>query len=571
MNINRSLSKLFASFLVGTLLLSSVATAIAATTDTPDWLLETQDEAFLDTSFVPLTPEERAAQRALAEQKAAEKAAAQAEADRLAAEKAAAEAAAEPTVAKPQVTEQTPAETTTTDQTTTSETPSETTTESATSEAPVSTATNEQTSGSQSSDAGTSSESGSSTETVVPAGTYTLEARDTMITSLTEELANSGGSFEVNLGGGKIATVTSEEEARKLLQIAATTGQTTNDFNGNGIDDAFEATQGEFSFGEDRKNEVVKEVVYGDIAPGQAAIVAVPEAIADDTAAEQVVGDKPFLKTRVEPRAGEDKSSVQNSELEINVYDKNGRLVASETVTTDENGVATYEPRTALKNGSYSITTTTKTGEVIAEKNITVDATIVPSAPVIGFKDMNPPGSRVTLNFPINGINVVPSINKIQMNPPGSRIQMNPPGSKVQMNPPGSRVVELDYAEVSVLDSNKVSGQEFDIVQYLLKAYIYKFYPYLDPSEKDAVSAAGIEVTQGEVPKVIEGDAAPGTIVYVTWKSIVGYSVVIADAKGKFKAEAPADLAKGNHSVIAFVYDPKNNLVGNATSLLFKK
>jgi|GEM_PF-3015636 len=568
MNINQSFFKFVSGFLVGTILFNSVATAIAATTEpAPDWL--PPDESFLNVPYTPLTPEERAAQRALADakaeadrvaaaEKAAEeaaqaeadrlaaaevaKAAAKAEADRLAAEKEA-KAAEKPVVVAP-TTEQAPAEKAVSDQTTT--------------QAPITdqTTTDQQTSNQSSTSTSseqTNSGSGSSPEVVVQTGTYTAEVKNTITNSLSDEIAKTG-IFEVNLGGGKTATVTSEEEARKLIQIAAATDQTTNDLNGNGLDDAFEVQEtGKIAFDETSKKEAVKKTVYGDVAPGQAVIVAVPETVARDATVAQVVGDRPFLKTRIEPKPGEDLSSVRDNKLEFKVYDDNHKLVDSQTVITDDNGVATYEPRIALVNGSYSMTTTNALGEVIAVKNIKVDSTVVPVAPVMGFGDMNPPGSRITLNLPSNGINIAPPINKIQMNPPGSRVS------------------DVDYAAVSVLDADKVAEPQFDIVQYLLKAYIYKFYPYLDPANKDAISAAGINVQQGEVPKVIEGAAAPGTVVYVTWKSIVGYSVVIADAKGKFKAEAPADLAKGNHSVIAFVYDPKNNLVGNATSILFKK
>lgn len=71
---------------------------------------------------------------------------------------------------------------------------------------------------------------------------------------------------------------------------------------------------------------------------------------------------------------------------------------------------------------------------------------------------------------------------------------------------------------------------------------------------------------------MLSGYAEPGSKVYVTWRSLVMSSVVVADAsQGYFEVEAPEDLEEGDHEAIVYVFRDRQKLVGNITSLLFRK
>lgn len=68
----------------------------------------------------------------------------------------------------------------------------------------------------------------------------------------------------------------------------------------------------------------------------------------------------------------------------------------------------------------------------------------------------------------------------------------------------------------------------------------------------------------------LKGEAQPGSIIFVTWKSLILSSVVIADAsQGEFEVLIPEDLPEGDHNVLVFAYDPSKSLVGNLASLVF--
>lgn len=72
------------------------------------------------------------------------------------------------------------------------------------------------------------------------------------------------------------------------------------------------------------------------------------------------------------------------------------------------------------------------------------------------------------------------------------------------------------------------------------------------------------ELALGE-DEVLEGRMKPGSTVYVTWKSLVLNSVVIADSSaGKFEITPPAGLDKGEHSAITYYLDSKKNFLSSA-------
>lgn len=72
-------------------------------------------------------------------------------------------------------------------------------------------------------------------------------------------------------------------------------------------------------------------------------------------------------------------------------------------------------------------------------------------------------------------------------------------------------------------------------------------------------------------PRLIKGRAAPGSMVFVTWKSLTLSSVVLADAsQGEFQVEVPPELEEGDHEAIVYVFDPQKSLLSNVSSLFFK-
>jgi len=82
------------------------------------------------------------------------------------------------------------------------------------------------------------------------------------------------------------------------------------------------------------------------------------------------------------------------------------------------------------------------------------------------------------------------------------------------------------------------------------------------------------EVTELEINEdnLVTGYVEPGTLVFVTWHSVVMNSVVLADAgEGYFEIEAPLDLDDGDHTVTVYNYKPANKSFGGLMSRLFKK
>ncbi|MCK9186682.1 hypothetical protein M0P48_04575 [Candidatus Gracilibacteria bacterium] len=366
-------------------------------------------------------------------------------------------------------------------------------------------------------------------------GVYTVEIKNIVKDSLNVELQKVEDR-NIYIGNGEYLQISSDSDLNKFVKVAQVYAGTeklgTNDFNNNNIEDVLEAgVTGNISFSPVEKQQANDQIVYGvtEQDAGKTVFVAVPNLSGKNI--QQVVGSEPLFKAKVLPEAGEDITSVQDKKLSIKVVDEKYKVVYSELVKTDDGGIATYSPSKKLNDGTYFVTVSDENGEVVDAKKIVVNAKKVPLAPKLALvsKENNEKNSFVRSND----------------------------------------------APIGVEDNETLMNQKedsFDFTNYLLENYLYKYFPYLDPKTEDVIGSTGLTVTKGDVPKVIEGVAKPGEIVFVTWKSIVMSSVVIADAtQGKFKIEVPSDLPEGKHEVIAFVYDPNNNFVGNLASFFFSK
>ncbi|PIZ76695.1 hypothetical protein COY05_00375 [Candidatus Peregrinibacteria bacterium CG_4_10_14_0_2_um_filter_38_24] len=541
MNNNKSSSRVVAVFLVGTFLFGSIYTAIGATGDVPVWMGDTDEIINANKDYVFPTPAERAAQKALADaavKAAAEEAVADA-AVKAAAEEAVADAAAK-AVAKAAAEEAV------------ADAAAKAAAKAAEEADAAAKAVVEESTGQQSSeDAVVAEEAQKLVEEVAKAvgekaadaaedaaieqaieeskSDYTDEekgaVKEGVASALAEELDKTDGeSVRVYLGNGKWGEVDKDnlDGFNRLAGLYSGSDKFGHDLNNNGIDDSIEAETGTVSFDEDKKAAVEDEIVYGitEKESEKPVLVAAP---AKDKEKPQVLGNEPLFKLK-------NPKKISGQKVVIELKDEVGNVVESITVYTDENGVAVYKPLANLKNGKYSMSAVDAVdadGNVLAINDFEVDSGKVPAAPRLTF------------------------------------------GDELSMDPAEDDVASLNYGQASVLGADVLSTNSFDITKYLIKAYIYKFLPYLDPRNEDIFAAAGINVIQEEKPKVLYGSAQPGTKVFITWKSIVRSSVVIADANGKFKVEDP--VGPGNHEVFAFAYDPKNNFVGNVSSIFFKK
>lgn len=70
----------------------------------------------------------------------------------------------------------------------------------------------------------------------------------------------------------------------------------------------------------------------------------------------------------------------------------------------------------------------------------------------------------------------------------------------------------------------------------------------------------------------LTGDAQPGDIIVVTWKSFILSSVVIADAsQGRYEVAIPDKLPPGNHEIFVYAYNPQTNFFSNLARFIFFK
>lgn len=79
-------------------------------------------------------------------------------------------------------------------------------------------------------------------------------------------------------------------------------------------------------------------------------------------------------------------------------------------------------------------------------------------------------------------------------------------------------------------------------------------------------------VRQEPVRKLTGYIDTPGAIVFVTWRSVILNSVVVADAsQGYFEVDMPEELARGDHEVLVYAYNKKKNWTSNIRTLLFNR
>jgi len=85
-----------------------------------------------------------------------------------------------------------------------------------------------------------------------------------------------------------------------------------------------------------------------------------------------------------------------------------------------------------------------------------------------------------------------------------------------------------------------------------------------------AENETGKDLTAHPSNRQLTGYYDPGTTVFVTWKSVVLNSVVIADAsQGYFEVDVPEDLEEGDHTVLVYAYNEKTSWISNVNSMLF--
>ena len=69
---------------------------------------------------------------------------------------------------------------------------------------------------------------------------------------------------------------------------------------------------------------------------------------------------------------------------------------------------------------------------------------------------------------------------------------------------------------------------------------------------------------------ILKGEAEVGTVVFVTWKSLILSSTVIADAsQGEYQVFIPKNLERGDHNIIVYSYNPKTEFISKFIKLLF--
>lgn len=125
-----------------------------------------------------------------------------------------------------------------------------------------------------------------------------------------------------------------------------------------------------------------------------------------------------------------------------------------------------------------------------------------------------------------------------------------------------------ELAEIEVLDDEEVLAPIISFSRdELLTRALAGFPEFVRALIEKILKAMANEVK----PRLIKGRAAPGSMVFVTWKSLTLSSVVMADAsQGEFQVEVPPELEAGDHEAIVYVFDPQKSLLGNVSNLFFK-
>ncbi len=93
----------------------------------------------------------------------------------------------------------------------------------------------------------------------------------------------------------------------------------------------------------------------------------------------------------------------------------------------------------------------------------------------------------------------------------------------------------------------------------------------VDKADKGFDSGEYLSAFAGANVQIVRGYAEPGSVVYLTFKSVVVSSVAIADAKGEFKVELLAsklDLDAERHEILAYATDQKGNFATSVFKFL---
>lgn len=74
-------------------------------------------------------------------------------------------------------------------------------------------------------------------------------------------------------------------------------------------------------------------------------------------------------------------------------------------------------------------------------------------------------------------------------------------------------------------------------------------------------------------PKMIavRGYSEPGSVVFVTWKSILTTSTVIADTNGYFEVQVPKEVEAGDHTAYTYSYNKGKKTASNFAKIIFAK
>lgn len=86
-----------------------------------------------------------------------------------------------------------------------------------------------------------------------------------------------------------------------------------------------------------------------------------------------------------------------------------------------------------------------------------------------------------------------------------------------------------------------------------------------NPEEVSLAAAELVENTTAKTMK-LSGHAEPGTVINVSWKSVIMSSTVITDANGEFELDVPVE---GEHEVLVYAGDMKNSFMTRLSKLFF--
>jgi hypothetical protein len=82
--------------------------------------------------------------------------------------------------------------------------------------------------------------------------------------------------------------------------------------------------------------------------------------------------------------------------------------------------------------------------------------------------------------------------------------------------------------------------------------------------------AGSKEIAEPEMITV-KGYSEPGSVIFVTWKSVLTTSTVIADTNGYFEVQVPKKLEQGNHTAYTYSYNKEKKTASNFAKIMFTK